>query len=606
MPPVNLPQSLPDPTPSPPATAILRCLQGILGLLAAALTIAALYYGRDIIMPLVLATLLAFVLAPVASLLTRLWLPRALAVVLTVLLGAGAILGLGIVIGRQAAALVVNLPEYQANLRAKLEGLRLSELLADARRAIEDLTGFMGDGVIMPLPGAASSAPPAAEGGTTPLDILQGVAAPVLAPFATAGLVVLFAIFVLIYREDLRDRVIRLAGSRDLHRTTVALNDAARRLSRFFLAQVALNAGLGVMVGLALWALGMPSPALWGILAGLMRFVPFLGLFIALLPTLLLALAVDPGWSLAFWVLGLFLIAEPLMGQVLEPTIYGHSTGLSPVAVIIAAIFWTFLWGPMGLLLAMPLTLCLVVLGRHAPSLGFLDVILGDRPSLLPEERFYQRALSRDPEGLIRQAREQLRLEPSLTAYHDGVALRALVMADQDWSREVLEAEKLEDIRFSLAGLLEELKGEESDGEESDREVAPRILCTAGRGRLDDLAAAFAAQALRSEGLPALALAEGAEPPPGLVPNLALCCIAVLESGSSAAGIRYLVRRWQRLLPGARIVVGLWHAAPDSTLLEALRREKAGEVIVTSLGELAALCRTLEEVPEPRREAGSA
>ncbi|MCI0757015.1 AI-2E family transporter [Teichococcus vastitatis] len=569
-----------------------RALQN--GLLSTALIIAGLYFGRDVIVPLVLAVLLAFVLAPVVTVLRRVFLPNALAVVLSVLLGAGAILGIGMVMARQAGSLVSGLPAYQENLRQKLQNLHLAELMQEVQLVLQDLRSMVGDS----LPSGARSGGHAAPAGnstmppdlgTTPLEVIQGLAGPVLAPLATAGVVVLFAIFVLLYREDLRDRVIRLAGSSDLHRTTVALNDTARRLSRLFLAQVALNAALGAFIGVVLWLLGLPSAALWGILAGLMRFVPFLGLFIALIPPLLLAVAVDPGWGLAIWVLVLFLLAEPMMGHVLEPMVFGRSTGLSPVAVVIAAVFWTFIWGPIGLLLAMPLTVVLVVLGRHVPSLGFLDVMLGDRPSLRPEESFYQRSLQGNAAALLEQARLTLREAPSLTAYLDGVALPALALADHDWSREELEPERLDQVRVQTASLLDAVQ-KESPVPELPAD-APLCLCAAGRGRLDDLSASIAALALQSEGVAAAMTPEGAELPPDLASRTRLCCISVLEEGSSAASVRLMIRRWEKALPEAGIAIGVWHARPDSAMLAQLRQETTGHPIVTSLGELAALWR---------------
>ncbi|HWX49057.1 MAG TPA: AI-2E family transporter [Roseomonas sp.] len=566
------------------------------GLLSAALIIGALYVGREVIVPLVLAVLLAFVLAPVVRLLHRARVPHVLAVVLAVLLGAGVILGLGMVIARQAGTLTGNLSAYQENLSRKLHGLHLAELMQDAQLALQDLRDMIGDS----FPGGGRGAAPAApaEAGANPLEMVQSVAGSVLGPLATAGVVVLFAIFVLLYREDLRDRFIRLAGSRDLHRTTVALNDAARRLSRLFLVQVALNSGVGVIIGLALWALGLPSPALWGILAGLMRFVPFLGTYIALAPMLLLAAAVEPGWGLAIWVTCLFLAVELLMGQVVEPMVFGHSTGISPVAVVIAATFWTFIWGPIGLLLAVPLTVCLVVLGRHAPSLAFLDVMLGDRPSLQPEESFYQQLLQGNAARLLEQARQHLQEQPSLTVYHDSVALPGLALADQDWAREVLEPEQLEQIRGQLGTLLEQLPRELPEGAAPSEPAAGLCLCTPGRGRLDDLSAAMAAQALQAEGVPAAMLPEGAEPPPEIVAGARLCCIAALEESSTAASLRYLARRWEKLLPEAQIAIGLWQAAPDSPVLAELRQEgAAGRAIVTSLSELATLWRALANQP---------
>src|SRR6185437_11140126 len=224
----------------------------------------------------------------------------------------------------------------------------------------------------------------------TALQIAERIIAPVVDPLATTAIVFIVSIFIQLQREDLRDRLIRLFGSSDLHRTTVAMNDAARRLSRYFLTQLGINASFGVIIGTGLFLIGIPSPVLWGVLAMLLRFVPYIGSPLSAILPLTLAAAVDPGWHSMLWTAALYLVTEPIMGQVVEPLLYGHSTGLSPFSVVVAATFWTWLWGPIGLILSTPLTLCLVVLGRHVERLEFLDVLLGDRPALTPVESFYQ------------------------------------------------------------------------------------------------------------------------------------------------------------------------------------------------------------------------
>ena len=228
--------------------------------------------------------------------------------------------------------------------------------------------------VLQPDPGALQS--------------LQSLISPLLHPLATTGIIIIFVIFILLQREDLRNRLIRLAGSHDLQRTTAALDDAASRLSRLFLIQLLVNGSFGVVIGIGLWLIGIPSAILWGILAGVLRFVPYIGAFIAAAFPLALAVAVDPTWSMLLWTVALFVVVEPIVGHVIEPMVYGHSTGLSPVAVVASATFWTALWGPIGLVLATPLTVCLVVLGRHVERLEFLDVMFGDRPASLRPRYF--------------------------------------------------------------------------------------------------------------------------------------------------------------------------------------------------------------------------
>jgi len=591
-----------------------QAASGLLALVAGALVVAALYLGRDLFVPLVLAVLLAFVLAPLVRGLRRVGIPRVPASVLALLAAVGAIAGIGMIVVRQLAALAQNLPGYAGNVERKLESLRLDELLAQAETALRGLTSLFS----RRSDPFATPAPPPAAAEASPLEVLAGVAEPVLEPLATAGIVLVFALFILLYKEDLRDRLIRLAGARDLHRTMGAMDDAAYRLSRLFLSQLAMNAAFGCFIAAGLWLVGLPGAPVWGVLAGLMRFVPFVGTPVAVLPPLLLALAADPGWTLAFWVFLLFAVSEPLMGQLAEPLVFGRSTGLSPLSVILAATFWTFMWGPIGLLLATPLTVGLVVLGRHVPRLEFLDVMLGNRPALRPEESFYQQALQRDADALVAQARTHLRAGGSLLAWHDEVSLRGLALAEADWSREVLEPERLEGIRQQVETLLDELAETPAQAETAVPEGwrgPGAVLCVAGRGRLDDLAAAVAAQALRQAGFGAAMVPRAAlegEPDPRLDPRLVrLCCLSVLEEGSSAAAARYFLRRLRRQVPGVPVLLCLWHAPADSPMLLELRGEGSGaDGIVTSIGEAAAFAQAAadqgEAAAEPARSGAPA
>ncbi len=289
---------------------------------------------------------------------------------------------------RQVADLGKDLPRYETTLREKLKSLRTgfaqSSLVDPATAALNELSkelepGVRGEG------GAAIATtdqqclipvevrqPP-----ERPLDALQRIVSALLQPLTTTGIVLLLVIFILLQREDIRDRVIRLAGSGDIETTTIALNDATYRLSLLFLVQSVINASYGIVIALGLWAIGVPSPVLWVVLAALMRFVPYIGAVLAAIFPLLLAAAVDPGWSMAFAVLALYLVVDSAVGHMLEPWVQGQTTGLSPLAIIVSTIFWTALWGPIGLLLATPLTMCLVVLGRYVDGLAFLDVVLG-------------------------------------------------------------------------------------------------------------------------------------------------------------------------------------------------------------------------------------
>jgi predicted PurR-regulated permease PerM len=350
-----------------------------------------------------LAVLLSFALGPAVLLLRRWHVNRVLAVMVVVALAFGVILGIGTAIGTQLAHLAEDLPGYQFNVAEKIHSLRASttgsgvvgravETLSDLGTEITKTPEEAANKPSVRPPGAHQQKPDAQQqqpipveirqSAATPLQLIIQLATPLLQPLATAGIVVVFVIFFLLQRQDLRDRIIRLAGTRDLRRTTRALDDAARRLSRYLLIQTAINASLGVLVGIGLWFIGVPYPALWGLLTMLLRFVPYIGPVIAAAFPAAVAVAVDPGWSMLSWVVGLFIVAEGITGQIIEPWLYGQSTGLSGVAVVVGAAFWTLLWGPIGLLLSTPLTMCLVVLGRHVDNLQFLEVLLSDRPAL--------------------------------------------------------------------------------------------------------------------------------------------------------------------------------------------------------------------------------
>src|SRR6476469_8412845 len=370
-------------------------VQGVAAALLAALIVAALYFGRDVFVPLALSILLSFVLAPLVRALQNFRVPRAIAVVGVVLLAFSIIFAIGGVIATQMTQLAGELPRYESNMRAKIQSLRGTAAANDTLERAADVLQDLGKELNKPkeplsAPAASSRAgqdakPIPVEVRQPPPTALESIASlisPLLHPLMTTGIVIIFVIFTLMQREDLRNRLIKLAGSHDLQKTTEALNDAAQRLSRLFLSQLALNAGFGLAIGVALWFIGIPSAVLWGILAAILRFVPYIGTFISAAFPLALALAVDPGWSLLLWTAGVFFILEPLAAHTIEPLLYGRSTGLSPLAVVLSATFWTTLWGPIGLVLATPLTICLVVLGRHVESLKFLDVMFGNRPAL--------------------------------------------------------------------------------------------------------------------------------------------------------------------------------------------------------------------------------
>jgi predicted PurR-regulated permease PerM len=560
--------------------------------------------GRDVLIPVTLAGLLSFILAPLTALLRRMRLPRTPAVLLAVFMALGVIVGVGVVIGFQVSSLSANFTQYELAMQSKVESLHsLGDTLVDAIKVHLGAPG--GHAPTRAAPGSQPSPRGTVQSPVTvqvqqaqptPLAIARQILGPVLAPVGTTALVLVLTVFILLQEDDLRDRMIRLFGSRDLHRTTLAMNDAARRLSKYFLIQLGINTGFGVLIGLGLMALGVPSPALWGLVATLLRFVPYVGVFISAAGPVALAAAVFPGWSTAAWTLALFMGAEMIVGQAIEPFAYGHSTGLSPVSIVVATIFWAWIWGPIGLLLATPLTLCLVVLGRHVKRLEFLDVLLGDRPALTPVETLYQRMLANDPEEAAAQADLLLR-ERSLSAYYDEVALRALVMAAHDAGRGVLTAERQVVIRDAMCGLVEDLDDYEDampDPARADDGAAapppaerslPRtppvarnappaadlpeswrgtgaVLCLGGRSPLDDAAAAMLAQLLRRHGLGARYERHEAVARSSIgsfdLSGAAAICISYMEETGSPAHLRFLLRRLRQRAPAAYIMVAMW------------------------------------------------
>ena len=562
-------------------------------LVSGAVVVAGLYYGQELLIPLALATLLAFVLAPACRVLQRARLPRVAAVMLAVGLAFAAIGALGTVVARQAASLGTQIPAYEAVMLQKW-------------RSLTQGPGWVAHliGGVLPVVKPAVPGHPAADVigpvGSSALSVVRSLAQPVLGSLATAGVVLVFTIFILLYDEDLRDRMVRLVGRRDLHRTIFAMNDAAGRLSRYFLFQLVLNGSFGLLIGASLTVAGLPGAVLWGILAAMMRFVPFIGTFVALAPPLILAIAVSPGWTLAIVVLLLFVVSELIMGQVIEPLIYGHSTGLSPIAVIVATAFWALLWGPVGLLLATPLTVCLVVVGRHVEQLSFFDVLFGDTPPLTPDETFYQRALEGKADVLLAGARRYIAAN-SISDYYDRVALSGLALAQGDRARDSLAFERLESVHAQIEVLLAGLKTETAarvdpaPAPPSAWQVPGSILCVPGRGQLDGLAAEMAVQVLGFAGfgaalLPNLALGTKDAPPPEAV---RMCCLSVLEEGSSVSAVRYFLKRMRKAMPDAILVVGLWHADGASPLLAELRAAGGEEHLVLSIGELLAFARAV-------------
>jgi predicted PurR-regulated permease PerM len=625
------------------ADEVMALLSAVATAILAVIIVAMLYFGREIFVPIALAILLSFVLAPVVTILQRIRVPRGLAVVSVAMLAFLLIFAMGSLLATQLTQLAGDLPRYQSTISEKIQSFRDTKAGRGTLERASDMLKDLGKEIDKPKdaastrasnPIASSSAPgpqapvPVEVRQPDPgaLESLRTLIAPLVHPLATTGIIIIFVIFILLQREDLRNRLIRLAGSYDLQRTTAALDDAAGRLSRLFLTQLILNSAFGIVIGIGLWLIGTPSAILWGILATVLRFVPYIGAVIAAAFPLALAVAVDPGWSMLLWTLALFLTVEPIVGHVVEPMVYGHSTGLSPVAVVASATFWTALWGPIGLVLATPLTVCLVVLGRHVERLEFLDVMFGDRPALSPPEIFYQRMLAGDPAEAAEKAEEFLK-ERSLASYYDEVALKGLQLAQIDAERGALDQARLTKIRDAVREFASDLADQddrpptkvhlttdaeassavESVAENAAHENLPIIgkglppdwqgehpvLCMAGRSLIDEAAAIMLAQLSTAHGL--AARVEGAEALAGTnvfrleTSGVAIVCLVYLDS-SGPAHMRYSVRRLRRRLPKATIILGCWVKDIDPPALEALRDNAKADLVAASLGDAIKLC----------------
>ncbi len=457
-----------------------------LSIVATGTILAILYFAREVLVPITLAVILSLLISPLVRLLRRFGLGATSSVLAAVLVLTVALGSVASVIGVQVAHMVKSLPQYERTIRHKLH--KVNELTVDRLAAFTSQTerivgerrepraaseppqgsltpGPPGEEPLQPVPAPARPAAPAApipvevhQPPLSPLQVVERVLGSMWVPLETAGIVIVVLIFVLLERESVRDRFIRLAGPSDLRATTLVLNDAGERLSRFFVSQFSVNLGVGAVLWLGLALIGLPHATLWAALAAVLRFVPYVGVWIAAVISAALAAAVDPGWTLVLLTLGLFLVVELIAGQLLEPQLYGHSTGLSPLSVVVAAIFWSWIWGPVGLVVSTPLTLCLVVMGRHVKALRLLDIMLGDSQALTMPERFYQRALSADSDELIANARAYLKHD-SLAAYSDFVLLPALRLAAFDLERRTISREQQLKVRQTIVAVIAAISG---------------------------------------------------------------------------------------------------------------------------------------------------
>ena len=572
--------------------------------------VAVLYFAREIFIPLALAVLFSFLLAPLVTRLRRWGLWRVPAVLIVVTFAFALMAVVGGLMTVQLTDLGRKMPEYQHNVHQKLQSIRDSSngFMGHISRVMQNVSEELKPSApaIQAKPGDQKPVPvEIRQGEISPLQIVPKVLGSLFGMLITGIMIVVFVIFMLLQQEDLRDRVIRLVGWRQLNLTTKALDEAGERVSRYLVAQLVVNVAFGIPAGVALYFLGVPNPILWGVLAALLRYVPYLGIWIAAIMPAAVVFAIDPGWMKVLAVFGIFGGLDLIMWNFVEPLVYGNSTGLTPLAILIAAVFWAWLWGGVGLLLATPLTVCLAVLGRYVPSMRFLGVMLSDEEVLTPEKRFYQRLLAADVEEAAEVAEEFLKGK-SLEELYDVVIVPALALAEQDSLAGRLE-EPQQQFVFENARLLVEDIGPRAKeiiaGENGARHrlngkdhpttnpAVPeaRVLSLPANGAADEIAALMLAQLLDARGIRArvgsadLLASERLEQAGGEKIEV-VCVSTVVPDGFLRA--RYLCKRIRGQFPDLRIVAAVT-VRDDAREVRTRELSTSADEIASTLGEAA-------------------
>jgi predicted PurR-regulated permease PerM len=617
-------------------------------IVTAGIILALLYLGRSVLVPLALAIMLSLLVAPLIRALRRLRIGRASSVLVAVAALTVLCVGVAAALGAQILHIAESLPQYESNVQRKLKTLEEVTIGPILRLTNETSrrTGIHQSAEAPPVPARdVERSPPAAVPGIAvlqppefeshPLRLVWKLLTTVWHPVQFAGIVLLVLIFVLLEHESLRDRFIRIAGATDIRSATLALNDAGDRLSRYFVLQFAVNLAFGLAIWMSLSMLRLPQALLCGILAAAMRFVPYVGVAIAALFAAVLALAVDPGWSLALGTLAVFILLDIVVGQLVEPHLYGHATGLSPLSVVVGAIFWSWLWGPAGLILSTPLSLCLLVAGRHMKGIGVLELLLGNaRPLTLPQ-RFYQRALSGDPHEIIADARAFLKSD-SLAAYCDRVMIPALHLVRLDTEAgattggQQLEMRRvIVDVATALSGsglkflqrrhrgaVLEEVSAgrwlrqqrEQLTGKWQGPLAVPRgsiVICIALGSPADDLATEFLVRLLRSEGIDARHFSPAeidAGLPPGADPDgVAIAFLMSAFPSPNRERVDSISLQLHELLPQANLIRVLCPGVKAST--EPGSGGDHPEPTVSSLGQAIEICMSWQKVCSKRDQS---
>jgi predicted PurR-regulated permease PerM len=584
----------------------------ILGLVIA---IAILYFAREIVIPLTLALLVSFLLTPIVRYFENLRLPRPAASVATVALTFSLVAGVGWVVANQLLGTLADFSTYATNIQKRIQNVEgQSSGVTNVFNSFEQLGREAAHPGETPSPRPGRRTLRQRENDSTPVPVeiverrnlfqtIRYYSGGILRPIGTAGLALVFTIFMLIDRENMRNRLLRLMGEQRLQATTQAMDDAAQRVSRYILMQFLVNSMFGAVTGIGLYFIGVPNWLLWGVMGLFLRFVSYVGPAVAGCLPLVVALGVSEGWRMPLSVIGLYFATELVTGNFIEPLLYGVNTGLSAVAILASAIFWTLIWGPIGLIVSTPLTVCLTVFARYSPQFQFLNVLLGDEPVLSPDAVFYQRLLALD-QGDAWVLLESLLKQKGLLAIFDEVVVPALAMAERDRHSGQLEARREEYIVQSVHEMVTELMEADSRKLAEAPQREGRFLCLSAADSADEIAAAMMAHFATQEGYPAITL-PAVESAADLLSTLAIgpqdvICISSVPpfAGSHA---RALAKQLHGSIHGATLVVGLWTLSPAGEN-QALRLKQAfSAAVVTSLAEALAQIRSLNR-KAPARE----
>ena len=573
--------------------------------------IATLYFARVVLVPFALAMLFSFVLAPLVRLLEKRRLPRGLAVILVVILAMTTAVFVALQVTNQLVDVTAQLPTYRASVKNKIASLKRGNSMS-VLKATEEISEF-GTEMVEALPGSAQATrqqngrgiPESIPGKPMQVQVVEPLARSwdslltVLTPVGLGGLVLVFTIFILLRLEDLRNRFIRLVGHDHLNVTTQALDDASQRIGRYLFLQFIVNVSFGIAVGAGLHFIGLPNALLWGVIASVCRFLPYIGTPIAAFLPIILSVAVFDGWTRPLMTVGLYVVTEAVVANFVEPLLYGAHTGISSLAILVAAVFWTLLWGTIGLVLSTPLTVCLVVLGRHVPQLEFLHVLLGDEPVLTPEVHFYQRMLASD----LSEARRVLETQLSgkdLQGLYDSVVIPALAIAQRERYQNDFDETVGDSISQGTRELLEELNEEYEDPQ--DFAVGARLHSTSGivggmtarsarivsvpaKTEADETIGSMLAQLLerQSEQAQCISLGANAEMIDQLVEDKPDVIVVSALQPFALTHARRLYSQLRARLPQTTVLVGLWNFTGAIDSLSARFGPDAQGLIVTNL-----------------------